>query len=107
MAIAKKGSRKIVVDDESYRWLVRRKATMSQTEYGFGTLHLAVEHCDEPKCVLVIETNYPHPKDLDIEKNVIITPIVPSKVADWIRQALASGWEPKKQGAQFFLKLQD
>ena len=104
MAIPKKGSRKIVVDDEAYRWLVRRKATYGQIDYGSGTLHLAVEHCDEPKCVLVIETNYPHPKDWNTTE---VTPIVPSKVAEWIRQALASGWKPQKVGSQFFLKLQD
>lgn len=32
MAIPKKGSRLIVVDDTTYRWLIRRKATYMQAD---------------------------------------------------------------------------
>lgn len=43
MAIPKKGSRKITVNNLVFRWLIRRKATYSQVDYGFGKLHVAIE----------------------------------------------------------------
>ncbi len=100
MAIAKKGTRRIVVDDEPYRWLIRRKATYSQSDYGIGTLHVAIEHAHESGAVLIVYTGRAHPKDWATEE---VSPIHPSDVAGWIRQALASGWEPSQPGPQFAL----
>ncbi|XGV99998.1 MAG: hypothetical protein ACAF41_13825 [Leptolyngbya sp. BL-A-14] len=43
MALPKTGTRKIVVDGEPFRWLIRRKATYSQWAYESGRLHVAVD----------------------------------------------------------------
>ncbi|WP_262509589.1 hypothetical protein [Tenacibaculum jejuense] len=43
MAIPKKGTRKIDVDGLKFRWLIRKKATYTQSVYGIGKLHVAIE----------------------------------------------------------------
>lgn len=101
MSIPAKGSRQITVDNELYRWLIRRKATYSQTDYGNGTLTVAVQHQTAISgSTLVIRTSRPHPKDWGTEEVIAITP---KDVAEWIREAQRQGWEPKKPGAQFVL----
>lgn len=63
MAIPIKGSRKITVDGDDYRWLIRRKATDCQADYGVGELHVAVEHVAGRGSTLLVRTGHPHPKD--------------------------------------------
>ena len=62
MSIPKKGTRKIVVDGESFLWLIRRKATYAQECESCGNLHVAIEHAEKPGAVLVIISDRPHPK---------------------------------------------
>ncbi len=96
MGIPKKGSRKITIDGENFIWLIRRKATYSQTAFGIG-LNVAVEHAEESASKLVIMTNKLHPK----EWNTTVKPVVLSEVELWIHQAIKAGWEPKKPGKPF------
>ncbi len=98
MAIPKRGSRKIVVDGEEYRWLIRRKATYNQTDYGSGYLNVAVEHACSNGSVLVIYTDKPHPKDW---ATTSVEPVTPQNIKTWIKGALQIGWTPKEKGAQF------
>lgn len=62
MALVKKGSRLINVDDTTYRWRLRGRPTYDQ-----GLVHspltYAVEHADNPGTTLVITTNQPHPSN--------------------------------------------
>ena len=104
MAIPKKGSRKIVVNDTAYRWLIRRKATYSQIEYGNGKLHLAVELYDNPKSTLVIVTDRNHPQTFSSED---IIPITPVDIEAWIKEALHLKWLPSQKGAQFRVKIEN
>ncbi len=97
MGIPKKGARKITVDGENFIWLIRRKATYSQTGYGIG-LNVAVEHAEESASKLVIMTDKAHSKDW---ATIEVKPVVPSEVASWIHQAIKAGWEPKKPGKPF------
>lgn len=48
MAIPKKGSRIISVNESDYKWRIRRKVTYSQVDYGLGKLHLAIESVENP-----------------------------------------------------------
>lgn len=98
MAIPKKGSRRIVVRGESYRWLIRRKATYGQSDYGNGYINVAVEHENEQGAVLIIYTSNPHPKDWSI---VEIDPVTPRNIEEWIVDAISKGGQPKIPGAQF------
>ena len=97
MGIPKKGSRKITVDGEPFIWLIRKKATYGQTDFGVG-LNVAVEHAEESGSKLIILTDKPHPKDWATRE---VKAVTPSEVASWINRAIKAGWEPKKSGKPF------
>jgi hypothetical protein len=103
MAIMKKGSRLIVVDDVTYRWRVRSKPTYCQG-LGWSPLTYAVELATNPGTTLVIKTDRPHLSNwLDLPS----TPILPAEVAASIRTARSRGWAPEDTGAPFILDLPD
>jgi hypothetical protein len=97
MAIPKTGSRVIFVDGVKYHWLIRRKATYTQSVYGSGHLHIAVEHADMPGTTLVLFTDRQHPKDWATRQ---VQPVLPSDVTRWIRKAIELGWVPTAKGSQ-------
>ena len=99
MGIPKKGARKITVDGEPFIWLIRKKATYGQTDFGVG-LNVAVEHAEESGSKLIIMTDKPHPQDWATTQ---VKPVIPSEVVSWINQAINTGWEPKKSGKPFEL----
>ncbi|MBV7270619.1 hypothetical protein [Winogradskyella luteola] len=101
MAIPKKGTRKIVVNKLNFRWLIRKKATYTQSDYGIGKLHVAIELEENPGTSLFIYTDRNHPKDIGTE---IVNPVKPSDIAKWIQQALELGWNPSKSGTPFCTK---
>ena len=98
MATRKTGSRRLVVDGVSYRWRIRRRATYSQADYGYGTLHVAVELAEQPGAALVLYTDRPHLADWSTRQ---VVPVRPSDVARWVRAALSAGWVPSQPGPQF------
>jgi hypothetical protein len=102
MSIPKKGARKIIVGEEPFIWLIRRKATYLQSCYPEGCLNIAIEHDREPGSNLIIETDRLHPEGLNLTQ---INPIIPSNVALWIEQALEMGWMPKKSGKPFYVAV--
>jgi len=105
MAIPKKGTRRIRVDDESYLWLIRKKATYTQWAYGDGRIHIAVEHAEvEGGAVLLIYTDRKHPEDWATTKVIAVNP---SDVAKWIRQAIKKGWNPKANHGQSSVKIEN
>ncbi len=104
MAIPKKGTREIRVYNEPYRWLIRKKATYGQWAYGSGQIRLAVEHAKYRGSVLVIYTDRKHPKDWATTE---VIPITPSDVAEWIKQVIKIGWNPKINGEQYSIKIKD
>lgn len=53
--------------------------------------------------VLVIITDRPHPQDC-LQTNKVI-PVIPSDVAQWIRQALQLGWQPQRSGITFQVRI--
>ncbi|BBD62167.1 hypothetical protein NIES2109_50050 [Nostoc sp. HK-01] len=98
MSIPKKGTRKILVDGETFIWLIRRQATNCQVDYPDGHIHVAVAHASEPGSVLGVITDKLH------SQGFILTPIqtvTPKDVAKWIKQAIQLGWIPKKSGRTF------
>ena len=102
MAIPKRGSRPISVNSINYRWLIRKKATYSQVDYGTGFLHVAIDLAENPGITLVIFTNHKHPNDWATDE---IIPITPSIVSTWILKAIDLGWQPNKEGSQFYVKI--
>jgi hypothetical protein len=103
MSIPKTGSRIISVEGVKYRWRIRRKATYLQSDYGIGTLHLAIELAERPGTSIVIFTDRPHPNDWATMQTA---PVTPSDVATWILQSLKMGWVPNAKGAPLLLKIE-
>lgn len=101
MAIPKKGARKISVAGKEYLWLIRRKATYSQTCFGIGYLHVAIQKVDCPKTI-VIHTDRQHPKDYETKT---VRPIKPADVERWILEALDLGWKPECAGGQINIDI--
>ncbi|MEG3894442.1 MULTISPECIES: hypothetical protein [unclassified Microcoleus] len=103
MSIPKKGTRKIIVDGQPFIWLIRRQATNTQADYGWGNLHVAVEHAEKAGSVLVILTDRPHPQGFTPTNAV--KPVTTSDVAQWIRQAVQLGWQPQRSGITFNVQI--
>jgi hypothetical protein len=102
MSIPKKGTRKIIVREEPFIWLIRRKATYLQSCYPDGCLNIAIEHAQAPGSNLIIATDCLHPEGFVLTQ---INPIIPSDIALWIEQALEMGWMPKKSGKPFYVAV--
>ncbi|SNR14735.1 hypothetical protein [Tenacibaculum jejuense] len=102
MAIPKKGTRKIDVDGLKFRWLIRKKATYTQSVYGIGKLHVAIELEENPGTNLFIRTDRKHPNDIETE---MVNPITPYDISNWIKQAFELGWNPSKNGNTFRTKI--
>jgi hypothetical protein len=106
MSIAKKGSRRIVVDDVAYRWSVRRQGTYSDVYQALekaaegAPLRVAVELADTGGSVLVVETDQPRHFEFS---QLPAGQILPSDVEVWIREAIEAGWTPAHPGAAFRL----
>ena len=83
MAIARKSTRRLVVDAEVYRWTVS-----PDDEPGVA---LVAEHYDEPAQRLVAW----------FEHGV---PITPKVAAECIRRARSSGWNPAARGPDFIYR---
>ena len=101
MTIPKKGTRTITIDKDAYKWLIRRKATYGQSDYGNGKINVAIEN---PGTSLFICTDIEHPKDWNTK---IVTPVTPSDISNWIKQALELNWEPEKKGLPLSTSIED
>ncbi|WP_372371068.1 hypothetical protein [Candidatus Uabimicrobium sp. HlEnr_7] len=87
MALRKKGSRVITVDDIKYRWVV---ATDKKG------LHFVAEYADEPGQRIVVAF---HRED----QNGEATSVTPADVQSLIKIALQKGWKPQKKAHQLHL----
>ncbi len=94
MAIPKKGSRKIVVNDIVYRWRVRWKPSYAQECEG-SNFTTAVELFEEPKSVLHI--TFPWVR-YDAYFGVAEKSVTPKLIEQCIKNALQEGWQPNKNG---------
>ena len=110
VSIPTKGARKITVDRQVFLWLIRRKVTYGQECYPGGHLHVAVQDITKEGSTLVVETDRFHPKGL-ITANPYCegkdTPVTPSDVELWIKQAIELGWQPQKLGKTFQVQVKE
>jgi hypothetical protein len=97
MALAKKGSRLITVDNQVFRWKVRGKPTYSQGN-AWSSLTFAVELAERPMSTLVVEMSNAHPSNWLGAPYDIVTPSI---VATSICQAIQKGWVPTQSGSAF------
>ncbi|MFG2698907.1 hypothetical protein ACIHEI_26500 [Kitasatospora sp. NPDC051984] len=100
MALARKGTRRIVVDGAEYRWHASRRHLCC--DYEGGTLGYVAEDANRPGTTLVVETG----RRARLEPDLTPTDLVlPREVAHGIRTARAQGWNPTANGSPFMLSL--
>ncbi|GAA2369820.1 hypothetical protein [Streptomyces carpaticus] len=99
MALARRGSRRIVVGGTTFRWRLRRKPTYSQGLV-WTPCTFAVEAAESPGTTLVVTTCHPHGSNW---MGRAAEPILPSAVAAAITEALKAGWNPTAPGPPFHL----
>lgn len=97
MTLPRKGSRKIVVDERGYRWVVRKKPTHGAAT-GEANLRAIVELNENPASVLLIDFLPPRNKNLSSNECVEVGP---KHIANAIRAAIDDGWKPAEAGANF------
>lgn len=99
MAIARKGSRRIVVDSIPYRWAVRSRPTYDQALAQTGmTFAVSLEKGGLTTLLVTLNTVRP-----DNWMNEAFRSITPGLVERTIRQALSNGWSPTDRGSAFEL----
>jgi hypothetical protein len=98
MAIAKRGSRRIVVETVPYRW-TRPTYTQALAQ---GSLSFAVELEDSGRTTLVVTVNGSRPDNWVGSEGYVVTPSVVERA---IRQALHQGWSPAEEGSPYALAL--
>ena len=106
MAILKKGSRRIVVEGQIFRWRVNERSSKLDGIWS-SWLTLVVELAEASGSKLIVSNSQPFSEDWfklqAVWQTVPPIPIFPSQVATLIQKAIKSGWEPKKQGKPFIL----
>ena len=101
VAIPKKGSRKIIVDDIEYRWYIRRKPAYGQLIEPKG-LTFAVENpADDKIPKLIVYTPYDRPDGIGGSPAIIR----PQDIEKAIRLALKSGWGSSSNQKPFHLSI--
>ncbi|MEV7186669.1 hypothetical protein [Kitasatospora sp. NPDC093102] len=100
MALARKGSRRIVVDGVAYRWRVSSRHWCC--DYEGTTLGYAVEDAAHPGTTLVVDTGRPALRNPDAVPAHLV---LPREVAAGIRFARSKGWTPGAGGSPFKLHL--
>lgn len=96
MTMPKKGTRKIVVDSEEYRW----KLAFNHEESFEKHIRAAIELADSQGSTLVVYLIGLNVNYVDYDRD---DPITPKDIEDFIRKALAAGWQPREKGPTFYL----
>jgi hypothetical protein len=100
MTISKKGSRKITVNLEAFRWVISPSSK--------GIIILTVQHEEVSGQIIrvYIESDindfwfeFPHVESLN---NKVITPV---EVSTIIAEAIVKGWDPRKRGTPLSFNL--
>ena len=111
MAIPRKAAPQIVVGQLAARWLIHRKGTDSQTDYGAVELQVAVEPAGAERHELS-KTGLPHPIGSATQLATQLatgptTPALPSDVEKWIIEALNAGWRLQTPGPIFYRGVEE
>jgi len=96
MALAKKGSRKIVVDGHSYRWVFFENS---------GWNDITVQSNSGLGAKLVVQCMWDKFDNKAQGVRGWYSPIAPKEVSNFIRKAKIAGWNPEKLGPAFSLKI--
>ena len=101
--MTQKGSRSIVVDGVSYRWMVRPKPTYMQEVFACPMTFAVVADGKLNTTLWVVGACRPEAcKIVATARTLSITPAI---VAETIRMALQQGWQAQQTGPSFELCL--
>lgn len=103
MTAPRKGSRRIVVDGETYLWRVPRRPSSGAWDGNCGYT-ITVQRADRRGSVLAVSVPRKHPAIARLwgEK---IDSVFPSHIAAAIAQALHAGWNPRDHQPNFGVTL--
>ena len=93
----RKGSRVLVIDDQSFRYRVR--------DTNADTISLAVEASEDSGAVLSVIVDFRDPYLHAHGKGLPDKPLMPEDVRIVVQKALELGWDPAKPGAAFKARL--
>lgn len=93
MSVPRRGSRRIVVDGEGYRWRVRRRPTADQRTCR-SPLWLAIA-AESGGPALLVRLHQAHPSNAVGLRSEAVTP---RAVAAYVRAGLRAGWAPSRPG---------
>ncbi|WP_149867903.1 hypothetical protein [Cellvibrio sp. PSBB023] len=97
MSIPKKGSRKIIVGENEFLWLIRSKPTYSQDCLG-AEMTAVVELVELNGSILRITFPFSRP---DTSLKLKSGSVTPSMVEQSIKNAISQGWNPKASNSVF------
>ncbi|WP_445355572.1 hypothetical protein ACJJI5_03955 [Microbulbifer sp. EKSA008] len=97
MSIPKKGSRKIVVEGNSYRWIVRDRPTYTQAFQG-GKMLAAIELDSQKGSTLSVEFKWLRP---DVAITSYPNSVMPKLIGSCIKSAINEGWNPINPGPAY------
>jgi len=96
MAMPKKGSRKLTVEGESYRWIVTIEKVFRNADYGPKKINVAIESVAASGAkLLIVAERHSQPGDWG---TIEVEPVTPSDVSRWISMAIQKGWNPRVDG---------
>lgn len=96
MAIPKKGTRRIVIDNVVYRWLLK----FSKSAEFMKSITIAVQPEPSPASKLII---YPIAVDVNYVDYNRGEPFTPKVVEHLVRSAFDAGWQPLDSKETFYL----
>ena len=97
MSLPKKGSRKLIIGNQTYLWNIRRKPTYMQDIFNCSWT-MAVQLAGVEGTVLLVKFNLSRPDNIISPHQTGITPALVSQI---INQALQAGWQPQLPGAAY------
>jgi hypothetical protein len=99
VTIPKRGSRRIEVDGESFRWRLRRRPTAAQR--GGRTPMLVAIVSERGGATLLVRSRAQHPSN---EVALASAAVTPGHVADYVREGKRAGWVSTEPGPPFMLE---
>lgn len=98
MALARKGLRRVTVDDVKYEWAIRKKPTYVQGAFK-APMTIAIQRAGaDDGCVLLVNARISRPDNWSAPHQTSVTPVM---VRSMISGALADGWLPLQSGSAF------
>jgi hypothetical protein len=102
MSIARKGSRRIIVESTAYRWAIRPRPTYRQG-LAQGNLRFAVALEEGGRTTLLVTLGAARPDNWMMAEASIVSPSIVERA---IRLSLQQGWRPGEAGSAFALSMQ-